>query len=103
MASIGLLHSDRAFDTGLLGARLQDALRTRVVVEQAAGVVAERQGVSPAEASDLLHQTAQREGRRLRVVAQELVDDTARSGTRAVEPGPAARHDDRPRGPRPTR
>lgn len=79
VATIGLLHADRASDPALVGARLQDALRARVVLEQATGVLAELQGVSTAAASDLLRRIAHRDGRRPADVAREVVDRTLRT------------------------
>lgn len=79
VATIGLLHADRAFDPALVGARLQDALRARVVLEQATGVLAELHGLSPAAASELLYRTAERDGRRPADVAREVVDRTLRT------------------------
>jgi len=53
--------------------QLQEALETRVVIEQAKGVLMARGSCGPDEAFEQLKQRSQRENRKLRVVAEEIV------------------------------
>ncbi len=52
--------------------QLQSALESRVVIEQAVGMLAERFELSIAEAFDLLRRAARSSRRELRALAQEL-------------------------------
>ncbi|HEX7166420.1 MAG TPA: GAF and ANTAR domain-containing protein [Acidimicrobiales bacterium] len=53
--------------------QLQQALDSRVVIEQAKGVLMEREGCDPDTAFALLRHTSQRANRRLRLVAEDVV------------------------------
>ena len=53
--------------------RLAEALDSRIVVEQAKGVLAERLGIEPAEAFSQLRRTARDQGTRVAAIAQEIV------------------------------
>jgi len=65
--------------------QLQEALDSRVVIEQAKGILVERHRVDPQRAFRLLRDRSQRENRRLRLVAEELV--LLASSARAREDG----------------
>jgi AmiR/NasT family two-component response regulator len=54
--------------------QLQEALTSRAVIDQAKGMVMARNGVSADEAFTVLRTTSQRENRKLRDLAQEMVD-----------------------------
>ena len=56
-------------------AQLQTALDSRVVIERAKGVLAERYGVGYAEAFEALRQAARSSRTELKVVAQRTADD----------------------------
>lgn len=80
VATIALLQERTVGDRTLLTEQLQGALTTRVLIEQAKGVLAERLGVSVGEGFALLRDTARRERVPLRVLAEGVVDgrvDTA--------------------------
>jgi hypothetical protein len=77
------------------------ALDSRVLVEQAKGILAERLGLSVNDAFDLMRQYARSHNRRLLAVAQDIVDGipvptpaspstdgNARSPTRPTIPAP---------------
>jgi GAF domain-containing protein len=73
-ATIAILH-ERAVKRGAqLADQLQGALNSRIVVEQAKGIVAERLQVGMDEAFGLLRGYARSERRRLSDVAVELID-----------------------------
>jgi GAF domain-containing protein len=61
-----------------LAEQLQHALDSRVVIEQAKGVIAERHGIDPSAAFELLRSHARRSGGRIRAIAQDVVDGTLR-------------------------
>jgi AmiR/NasT family two-component response regulator len=62
-----------ARDKAKLTAQLQFALNARVLVEQAKGVLMERQGVDAQRALELLRRRARSSERKLADVARELI------------------------------
>jgi GAF domain-containing protein len=73
VAVIGLLQ-ERAIRRGeVLTGQLQGALNSRVVIEQAKGVVAQARGVSPDDAFKLVREFARRNNQRLSAVADSIV------------------------------
>jgi AmiR/NasT family two-component response regulator len=52
---------------------LERALETRPIIEQAKGILIAQQGCSADEAFDILRRVSQRENRKLRDVATDLV------------------------------
>lgn len=73
VAVIGLLQ-ERAIRRGeILTGQLQGALNSRIVIEQAKGVVAQARGVSPDDAFTLIRDFARRNNRRLSEVAEAIV------------------------------
>ena len=53
---------------------LDEAMRSRAVIEQAKGILMARSNLDPDEAFDILRRVSQRENRKLRDVATELVE-----------------------------
>ena len=85
VATIGILQERGSRRREVLGQQLQEALTSRIVIEQAKGVIAERQGVHVDEAFDQMRRYARSHGERLsavagRVVSQEL--DLSSEGSR---------------------
>ena len=75
VAVIGLLQ-ERAIHRGeVLTGQLQGALNSRIVIEQAKGIVAQARGVSPDAAFTLIRDFARRNNRRLSEVADTIVTD----------------------------
>jgi GAF domain-containing protein len=75
VAAIGLLQ-ERAISRGeVLVEQLQGALNSRIVIEQAKGVVAQALRVGVGEAFDLIRDYARRRGLRLSHVAHLVIDD----------------------------
>jgi transcriptional regulator with GAF, ATPase, and Fis domain len=73
VAVIGLLQ-ERAIRRGeLLTGQLQGALNSRIVIEQAKGIVAQARGVSPDEAFTVIRDFARRNNRRLSEVSESIV------------------------------
>jgi GAF domain-containing protein len=72
-ATIAILHERLMRGHAMLAGQLQFALNSRVVIEQAKGVLIAQLGVSPDEAFDLLRVRARSGRRRLAEVAEEVV------------------------------
>lgn len=73
VATIAILQERLTRSRELLAGQLQAALNSRVVIEQAKGVLAERGGMDIGAAFDLLRSTARRSSRRLAEVAADVV------------------------------
>jgi hypothetical protein len=58
--------------------QLQTALDTRVVIEQAKGVIADRESISPEEAFQKIRRQARSERRKLHDLATEIVSTTSK-------------------------
>ena len=76
VATIGLLQQRAIHHRDVLTEQLQTALNTRVLIEQAKGLIAERLHVSLPDAFDILRSSARNRNRRLSDVAQAVVDGT---------------------------
>ena len=74
MATIGILQERSTEDNLVLTAQLGKALETRVVIEQAKGVIAESLKVSVDEAFVLLRSHARRTNQRLTDLARTITD-----------------------------
>ena len=74
VATIGLLQQRAIREQALLAHQLQTALDTRILVEQAKGVLAERSGLTPTETFGYLRDHARATRQTLQVVAQEVID-----------------------------
>jgi transcriptional regulator with GAF, ATPase, and Fis domain len=76
VATIGLLQARAAAHRDTLAKQLQTALNSRVVIEQAKGVIAERRGLDMDAAFNLLRGRARRNNRGLSELARAIVDGT---------------------------
>jgi hypothetical protein len=74
IATIGLLHERNLHDQTILSEQLQTALNSRVLIEQAKGVLAARSGLSVAEAFTRMRAHARRRGLTLTAVAGAVVE-----------------------------
>jgi transcriptional regulator with GAF, ATPase, and Fis domain len=74
VATIGLVQVGYTRRREILFAQLQQALDTRVIIEQAKGVLAERHGVTPAEAFTSLRNHARSHNLRLSNLADAVID-----------------------------
>jgi GAF domain-containing protein len=84
VATIGLLQQRAIHRRDILTEQLQTALNSRVLIEQAKGVLAERLQVDVGKAFVLLRDGARSHNRRLSEVAQAIVD-----GSEQLTPGAA--------------
>ena len=76
VATISLLQERGIREARLLNEQLQAALHSRVVIEQAKGMLAERRGIELAEAFELLRGHARSANRKLGEVAAGILDGT---------------------------
>jgi GAF domain-containing protein len=74
VATIGILHERSMRETAVLAEQLQGALSSRVVIEQAKGVVAHTHGVSIEEAFELIRGYARSHRIGISQVATQIVD-----------------------------
>lgn len=74
VATSSIVHTAELRRSQALSVQLQGALDSRIVIEQAKGVVAERHGIDVAEAFDLIRRHARGNNRKLREVARELIE-----------------------------
>ncbi len=79
VATIGLLQERAGREKDLLVEQLQTALNSRIVIEQAKGVLAERSQISPQEAFVILRSYARTHGLKLTVVAGQVLANTLRA------------------------
>ncbi|MEU8789389.1 GAF and ANTAR domain-containing protein [Streptomyces sp. NPDC048643] len=76
VATISLLQQRTAHRSNALNEQLQNALNSRVLIEQAKGKLAERQGINMEEAFTALRRYARSHNRRLSDVARAFIDDS---------------------------
>ena len=74
VATIGLMQERVIAEHTVLGEQLQTALNSRVLIEQAKGVLAERAGIGMDEAFHLLRRFARSKGQRLLEVSTLVID-----------------------------
>jgi len=86
VATIGLLQQRAIHRRDILTEQLETALRSRILIEQAKGVLAERLHLDMAEAFTLLRNGARSRNRRLSDLAQAVVD-----GSEHIPPAVATR------------
>jgi GAF domain-containing protein len=89
VAAIGILRQRALRESELLAAQLQHALDSRVLVEQAKGVLAERWGVRPDTAFAALRRHARRHRTRLADLARLVVEDSVDTEALRDDPGRA--------------
>jgi GAF domain-containing protein len=73
VATIGILQERAVRQQELLAEQLQSALNSRVVIEQAKGILAERHQVTPSQAFSMLRQYARNHNRPLTALATDVI------------------------------
>jgi len=86
MAAIGIINHWSIRQHEVLAQQLQSALTSRVIIEQAKGVLAEREGLSMGKAFEYLRRTARSSQRPIADVASDMVN-----GRRPIETMPRPR------------
>ena len=79
-AAVALANAHLYETTAALAAQMSDAMATRAVIEQAKGVLVAQQGLTPDEAFEILSRASQNGDRKLRDIAQAIVDGARRPG-----------------------
>jgi GAF domain-containing protein len=74
VATIGILQARAIRHREVLAEQLQTALNSRIVIEQANGVIAERKGVDMDQSFALLRASARRTGRQLSELARAVIE-----------------------------
>jgi GAF domain-containing protein len=74
VAAIGILQERKIARAERVADQLQLALSSRIVIEQAKGILAERHGISTADAFGAISNYSRSRNRKLREVCQEIVD-----------------------------
>jgi transcriptional regulator with GAF, ATPase, and Fis domain len=77
-AAVAVQNAQILAQTQRLAVRLQAALETRGVIDQAVGILRSRSGGTPAEALDRLRTLSQHEHHHLSIIAQQIVDEAVR-------------------------
>jgi GAF domain-containing protein len=72
-AAVVLANSQAYWDAHTLSENMKEAMASRAAIEQAKGILIAQSGVDPEAAFQLLKRASQRENRKLRDVASELV------------------------------
>lgn len=81
IATIGLLQERAIQEKQLLAEQLQGALNSRIMIEQAKGILAERHDLEMVQAFDAMRTHARRTGRPLLQVAGQVIDGTLDEAT----------------------
>ena len=76
VATIGILQQRAIHQSHVTVDQLQGALTSRIITEQAKGILAERSGIALDEAFERLRHYARQHNRRLGEIARELIDGT---------------------------
>ncbi|MDQ3732632.1 MAG: GAF and ANTAR domain-containing protein [Actinomycetota bacterium] len=80
VATVGLLQERAVSARDILAEQLQTALNSRIVIEQAKGMIAERAGLQMTEAFQLLRGHARKHGTKLSDVAARVIDGSFHAG-----------------------
>ncbi|WP_405163651.1 GAF and ANTAR domain-containing protein [Nocardia sp. NBC_01499] len=88
VATIGILHQRVVTRTEVVNRQLQLALNTRIIIEQAKGVLSERSGLNMDDAFKQLRTYARSNNLRLSDFARGIVDGTADAGIVIHRPAP---------------
>jgi hypothetical protein len=86
IATIGLLQERAGREKNVLAEQLQAALNSRVMIEQAKGVLSERAKTTPDDAFVLMRAYARKQNRRLTAVAADVLDGSVHIPSAASRP-----------------
>lgn len=78
VATIAIIHERLRHEAELIATQLQNALNSRIVIEQAKGALARAEGISTSQAFERIRTMARSTGRKLHDVAGAVVDDLAK-------------------------
>ena len=86
-ASIALANAQVYWDARELSENLSEAIKTREIISQAVGILMVTSGRNPDDAFQILASASQRENRKVRDIAAEVVNRTVQRGTKGIQPG----------------
>ncbi|HYR64285.1 MAG TPA: GAF and ANTAR domain-containing protein [Actinomycetota bacterium] len=89
IATIGILQERAVREARVLAEQLQSALNSRVVIEQAKGVLAERASVNVDDAFQMLRTYARNNNRRLHEVAEDVIGGAISTNALTKVPPPS--------------
>ena len=89
VATIALLQSRAVRDSRMVSEQLQEALTSRIAIEQAKGIVAQSLGIDLDQSFSRLRAFARSNGRRLTDVAQDVIDGKVEAAALAAVRRPA--------------
>jgi ANTAR domain/GAF domain len=96
VATIAIIQHRVGLEAGVVNVQLNEALNSRIVIEQAKGVIAERARIDTGEAFTRLRHHARSNNLRLADVARDVADGTlavdAFGGGRPTDPNPVSDH-----------
>ena len=78
VATVGILQQRAVSASSLLAEQLQSALHSRVLIEQAKGIIAERSGTDIDHAFETIRRHARTTGTPLRTVVASVIDGSLR-------------------------
>jgi GAF domain-containing protein len=93
VATIAILQHRATLEAQVINAQLNHALTSRIVIEQAKGIIAEREGLTMEQAFSTLRTHARNHNLRLVDVARDVIDGTLAAAT-LDRPSPAHHPDD---------
>jgi GAF domain-containing protein len=93
VATIAILQHRATLEAQVINAQLNHALTSRIVIEQAKGIIAEREGLTMEQAFSTLRNHARNHNLRLVDVARDVIDGTLAAAT-LDRPSPAHHPDD---------
>jgi GAF domain-containing protein len=86
-ASIALSNAQVYWDARELSENLSEAIKTREVISQAVGILMAAGGRTPDDAFQTLASASQRENRKVRDIASDIVARTVQRGSKGTAPG----------------
>jgi GAF domain-containing protein len=87
-AAVAVANADSFASTAEMADNLRIAMASRATIEQAKGILMARGGITADQAFEMLVRASQRENRKLRDVATELVERVSRSAPRTAQTQP---------------
>ena len=100
-AAVSVVNAQLLADSRRLIDQLSQALASRAAIDQARGLIMSREGVSAGEAFERLVVISQLQNRKLRVVAQDLLDEAVARAAARPRPTPPLRPQTAGRAPQP--
>ena len=77
-ASVVVANATALIEASMLNEQLQVAVESRQLIGEAKGILLEREGCTREEAFDMLRRASQRENRKIRDIAEEIVRNAER-------------------------